>query len=149
MSVSTIYSYMGATVVYRHKFCTPSLDGKSMVSFTSWLLCLGKSTTGSCWIGDRVGPRPSMAILKKAQISYPTSSQAMDHPAHSSVTILTVCCISSRRHCKGHLICDTLVGKLTDCQVAEGSVWIPRFIPCIRSLKITKCAFLCIYIYIY
>jgi hypothetical protein len=27
MSMSTLYSYMGATVVYLHKFCTPVVDG--------------------------------------------------------------------------------------------------------------------------
>jgi len=34
-------------------------------------------------------------------------------------------------------------------QFSEGSVWIPRFLLCIRSLKITQCAFVCVCIYIY
>ena len=32
MSMSTPYSYMGATVVYLHKFCTPYLDGSQWLA---------------------------------------------------------------------------------------------------------------------
>jgi len=145
MSVSTIYSYMGATVVYLCELCTSSLDGKSVVSFTSWLLCLGKRTTSSLWIGDRVGPRPSMAILKKTQISYPLPAVKPWIIQPTVQTLLwpyvaaQVLGITQYIWC-----CDNLVSKLTDCQngtVCWGIFWIPKFLLCIRSLKITQCAF--------
>ena len=87
----------GSGVVYLHEFCTPFLDEGNgqlhiLVDFP------GKRTASSHWIGGRVGPRPRHRSLTSA------SSQSVNHPAHSSITTVAICCSSSLGHYKGHLV---------------------------------------------
>jgi len=81
MSMSTPYSYIGATVVYLHEFCTPSLDGSQWLASHPGYYGWEKNYQQPLyrWL---CGPRPSMGILMKTQISY-TCQQSI--PGSSSL----------------------------------------------------------------
>jgi hypothetical protein len=131
-------------VVYLHEFCTPFLDeGNGQLHILVDIP--GKRTTSSHWIGSRVGPRPRPRFLA------PASSQSVNHPAHSSVTTLTICCSSSLRHYKGLLML-WYFGQYID-GLSDSNALLRGLFGNLGSYRVkvlknnTMC--ICIYIYIY
>jgi hypothetical protein len=80
--------HIGWVEVLFYLFLTSALDGGKWSASCSGRFISGKNS-GTCWIGDWVGPRAGLDVLEKRKISFLYRDSNPDRPAHTIVTVPT------------------------------------------------------------